>query len=385
VIEAGAAPGPEPAPGPAPVPGPSSGPASGLLGAAVRPDGASTGWLTRIGLAIGRPRWALAIATDRRYAGRSGSDLIAMIAVLLVATQLRWLAAAAWLGGAVDAGLGLRAAMGVLTGALTFDLGALLIGALVVFALAGHRRNLGRAFDLACVAVLPIVMVQLAATVLATATDLALPAVLSWPLALGWTGVLVALAIGPARSAARPPVPPAAAVRPGRWIGAAVAAVAALGVASQVAWIAGNLDLVRPMKSGGEAPAIALPRIGPGGALGDRVTLAASRGKITVLDFWATWCKPCLASMPRLDRVARSHPDVAVIAVNIDDPVAARALFDQRGYAMTLVTDDGDTSQRYSVSAVPHTVIIDRRGVVRQVVRGTADIAAIIETIRTAE
>jgi thiol-disulfide isomerase/thioredoxin len=359
--------------------------APGPLGAAVRPEGASPGWLTRIGLAIGRPRWALAIAVDRRYAGRSGSDLIAMIAVLLVATQLRWLAAAVWLGGAVDAGLGLRAAMRVLTGALTVDLGALLIGALVVFALAGRRRNLGRAFDLACVAVLPIVMVQLTATVLAAVTDLAVPAALSWPLALGWMGALTALAIGPARSAARPPVPPPAAARPGRWIGAAVAAVAALGAATQVVWIAGNLDLVRPMKSGGEAPAIALPRIGPGGALGDRVTLVASRGKITVLDFWATWCKPCLASMPRLDRVARSHPDVAVIAVNLDDPAAARALFDQRGYAMTLVADDGDTSQRYSVSAIPHTVIIDRRGVVRQVVRGTADVAAIIETIRTAE
>lgn len=356
---------------------------------AARATGASSGWLTRIGLAVGRPRWALAIAADRRYAGRSGSDLIAMIAVLLAATQLRWLAAAAWLGGAVDAGLGVRAAMRVVTGALTVDLGALLVGALAVFALAGRRRNLGRAFDLACVAVLPVVLVQLGATVLASVlaavASAAFPAVLSWPLALGWMGALITLAIGPARSAARPPVPPAPAVRPGRWIGAAIAAVAALGVAGQVIWIAGNLDLVRPMKSGGEAPAIALPRIGPGGALGDRVTLAASRGKITVLDFWATWCKPCLAAMPRLDRVARSHPDVAVIAVNLDDATAARALFDQRGYAMTLVADDGDTSQRYSVSTIPHTVIIDRRGVVREVAHGTADVAAMVEAIRAAE
>jgi thiol-disulfide isomerase/thioredoxin len=338
-----------------------------------RAAGASPGWLTRIGLAVGRPRWALAIAADRRYAGRSGSEL-------------RWLAAAVWLGGAVNAGLGLRAAMRVVTGALTVDLGALLVGALVVFALAGRRRNLGRAFDLACVAVLPVVLVQLAEdAVLAPVAGVALPAVLSWPLALGWMGALIALAIGPARSAARPPVLPAPAVRPGRWIGALVAAVAALGAAGQVVWISGNLDLVRPMKSGVEAPAIALPRIGPGGALGDRVTLAASRGKITVLDFWATWCKPCLAAMPRLDRVARSHPDVAVIAVNLDDAAAARALFDQRGYAMTLVADAGDTSQRYSVSTIPHTVIIDRRGVVREVVHGTADIAAMVEAIRATE
>ncbi|HEX3482305.1 MAG TPA: redoxin domain-containing protein [Kofleriaceae bacterium] len=364
---------------------PTGAPGPGTSPGAARPVGASPGWLTRIGLAVGRPRWALAIAADRRYAGRSGSDLIAMLAVLLAATQLRWLAAAAWLGGAVDAGLGLRAAMQVLKGALYAEFAALLIGALAVFAIAGRRRNLGRAFDLACVAVLPVVLVQLGATVLAAAADLALPAALSWPLALGWMGALIALAIGPARSAARPPVPPAPALRPGRWIGAAIAAVAALGAAGQVVWIAGNLDLVRPMKSGVEAPAITLPRIGPGGALGDRVTLAASRGKITVLDFWATWCKPCLAAMPRLDRVARSHPDVAVIAVNLDDAAAARALFDQRGYAMTLVADDGDTSQRYSVSTIPHTVILDRRGVVREVAHGSADVAAMVEAIRTAE
>ena len=116
--EVGAAPEPEPASAPASVPASvPSGREPDVLGASRRPAAASPGWLTRIGLAIGRPRWALAIAADRRYAGRSGSDLIAMIAVLLVATQLRWLAAAAWLGGAVDVRLGLRAAMRVLTGA----------------------------------------------------------------------------------------------------------------------------------------------------------------------------------------------------------------------------------------------------------------------------
>ena len=78
-----------------------------------------------------------------------------------------------------------------------------------------------------------------------------------------------------------------------------------------------TFELVKPMKSGDEAPAIALPRIGEGGALGDRVTLEASRGRITVLDFWATWCKPCLAGMPRLDQLARANPDIAVIAVNV--------------------------------------------------------------------
>src|SRR5262249_40348206 len=110
----------------------------------------------RLGLAIAHPRWALTVAVDRKHAGRSGSDLIAAIVLLLAATQLRGLATAVWLGSSVDLGLGMRAALRVLTGTLTIDLALLVLGALVVFALAGARRDLGRACDLACVAALPL-------------------------------------------------------------------------------------------------------------------------------------------------------------------------------------------------------------------------------------
>jgi len=350
---------------------------------------ASPGWLARLGLAIVRPRWALALAADRRNIGRSGSDLIGAIAVLLLATQLRGLATAVWIGIDLAPGFGIRAAMRVLTGALLVDLALLLLGAVAVFALAGSRRNLGRAFDLACVAVLPRVAIELGATVVVSGAGITVPQPVSWlltGLACGWMGALIALAIRPARSAARVPAPPAAAVRASRRVGACLAAVAAIGVAVQVVWITDNVALVKPMASGREAPAFALPQIGARGAPGDRVALAASRGKVTVLDFWATWCKPCLAAMPRLDQLARAHPGVAVIAINLDDTAAARALFDERGYAMTLVADDGDVSQRYGVSAIPHTVIIDRRGVVREVVRGAGtDLAALVETLLTPE
>jgi thiol-disulfide isomerase/thioredoxin len=348
-------------------------------------------FLARLGLAIAHPRWALTIAADRNQAGRSGSDLIAAIALVLAATQLRGLATAAWLGTSVEPGLGVRAALRVLTGALTVDLGLFVLGALVVFALAGARRNLGRAFDLACVAALPLLFVDLGATVVVrTAGITTVPNAVSWllsGLSYGWMGLLIVLATRTARTAPlRTQVPPAEVDRPARRLGWGIAAVAALGVVVQIAWIADNLELVKPMKTGGEAPALSLAQIGPGGTLGDRLTLAATRGKVTVLDFWATWCSPCLASMPRLEKLARSHPDVAVLAINTDDPVAARALFDERGYTMKLLADDGDVSQRYGVSAIPYTVIIDRRGVVREVVRGAgSDLAAIVDAVRTSE
>jgi len=378
------------------LPGDRRGGAGALEGPAARDGAAALGWLARIGLAIHHPRWALAIAADRRAAGRSGSDLIAAIAVLLLATQLRGLATSVWLGVVVAPGLGLRAVMHLPTSALMVDLGLLLVSALALFALAGPRRNLGRAFDLACVAVIPLIVVDLVATVIVRAADVAaLPAAAGWMLSgfsYGWMGALIALAVRPARGAPRVPAPPAPIVRRARWIGAAVAAVAAIGVAVQIAWIAGHLDLVRPMERGAQAPEIAVQRIAAGGQLAERTTLAASRGKITVLDFWATWCKPCLAALPRLDEFTRAHPEVAVIAINLDDAAAARALFDQRGYRMALAWDEGDAAERYGVSSIPHTVIIDPRGVVRNVHRGFAgdvaatlgaEISTIVETDRT--
>ena len=346
---------------------------------------ASPGWFARLGLAIARPRWALALAGDRANAGRSGSDLILALVLVVVATQLRGLATACWIGGSA----GLVFAVRTLTAAVSLHFVLLVGAALLVFAFAGAKRNLGRAFDLACVAVLPLLVVQLVATVALRAGDFeGVPAVMTWSVpavGLGWMGVLVALAIRPARiGAARVPPPPAAVVRPARWLGWGLAAIAALGVAVQARWIADHLEFVRPMSSGDEAPAFALPEVGPSGALGPKVTLASTRGKITVVDFWATWCKPCLASMPRLDQIARRSPDVTVIAVNLDDPAAARALFTESGYTMKLVAGDDDVSQRYGASSIPHTVFIDGDGHVREVVSGTGpDPMAIVETIRT--
>lgn len=324
-------------------------------------------FLGRLGLAITSPRAALATAADRGHAGRSGSDLIAVIGLFLLATQLRGLFAAGWLGVSVAPGLGLRGLTHVLTRSLTIDLGFLVVGALVLFAAGGRRRNLGRAFDLACVAALPLVLVDLAATVVVRTADLDVPRVVGTALSVmsfAWAGAL--LVLGAVRTAVEPGDPVRA-----RRAGLAVVALALVGTIVQVVWIARNLEVLRPMTDGDAAPAFALPSIGPRGALGAPVALEGTRGKVTVIDFWATWCGPCLRAMPALDALARRYPDdLAVIAINLDDAAEARALFDERGYRMTLVLDDGHTSERYGVTTIPHSVVLDRTGVVRLVHRG---------------
>lgn len=346
-----------------------------------------TSFVSRIGLAVVRPQWALAIAGGRRHPGRSGSDLLAMILLVLAATQLRGLVGAIWLSGAVDVGLGVRALIQVLTRALTVDLAFLVVGALLLWMIGGKRRDLGRAFDLACVAALPLLFVELVATTIIRGFDVELPPVLGWTLAgisWAWAGVLLAFA---ARLARLPPsTPPAGAPGVeglGRKAGWGVMVVVLIGVVLSGIWIARNLDLMRPVADGDPAPALSLPRITNGkGALGPNHALVESRGRVVVIDFWATWCKPCLAQLPALEGLARKA-DVDVIAINLDDPGRAFSMFDTAGYRdMILVADDGQVSQRYGVSTIPHTVIVDRLGTVRSVLRGGHDVAAEVEKIR---
>ncbi|MGN6108326.1 MAG: TlpA family protein disulfide reductase [Kofleriaceae bacterium] len=349
------------------------------------PTGVDPGWLARIGLAIANPRWALAVASDRRYAGRSGTDLIALIAIVVVATQARALFASGWLASELGLGLGARGVMRVLTQTLTVDLGFLVLGALVLWVGGGPKRHLGRAFDLACVAVVPLLVVQLGATVAVRAIGLEVPRAIGWALSAvswGWAGALIAIAWRPMRVApARVASPTPAEIVPARRTGWAVLGVAVLGVAVQVASIARDLESMRPVTDGDPAPAFALRSIGAAGTLGAPVALADHRGEVVVLDFWATWCKPCLAALPKLEAISK-RPGVVVIAVNLDDPIAARALFDRLGYQMALLADDGAVSERYNVSAIPHTVVIGRDGIVAHVARGnTSSIARAVDAV----
>ena len=326
----------------------------------------------RIGAALVRPRAALAVAGDRRNAGRSGSDLLVAILVLLFATQLRALVAATWLGVVVDASLGVRALVQTLADALVVDLGFLVVAAAAVYLASGAQRELGRAFDFACVAALPLLFVDLAASVVVYAGDLTVPRTVMWLLSFAsyaWTAALVVLACVEARRAEPTPVGDTKPLRRAGW---GIVAVAVAGVAVQGIWLARHAELVRPMTSGDPAPDFALPRITAKDQLGPTLSLAELRGKVVVLDFWATWCNPCLRAMPHLDALARAHPDVAVLAINIDDPAEAWALFDERKYSLTLLAGDRETSDRYGVAAIPHTVVIDRAGRVRRVFRGGA-------------
>lgn len=140
--------------------------------------------------------------------------------------------------------------------------------------------------------------------------------------------------------------------------------------------IIGDPSSVRPMKSGDDAPAFELPYIAEDGSIGPEVLdLSALRGSIVVLDFWATWCGPCRASMPMLQSVANkmAGDEVRFISVNTEGPNKARqarTMANSLSPALPLVSDDGRVSDAYKVDMIPHMVVIDRSGKVRMVHRG---------------
>ena len=102
--------------------------------------------------------------------------------------------------------------------------------------------------------------------------------------------------------------------------------------------------------------------------------LNALRGKVVLINFWATWCPPCRAEMPAIDTVYRAKKEagLVVLAVNQRETAAyVKAFGDQFNLSFPLILDtDGAIGVRYQVRALPTTFFVDRRGIIRDVFVG---------------
>jgi peroxiredoxin len=100
-----------------------------------------------------------------------------------------------------------------------------------------------------------------------------------------------------------------------------------------------------------------------------RVDLAKDRGKVVLLNFWATWCAPCKVEMPRFMEWQTEYGarGLAVVGVSIDDSEApARAFVEKLHVNYPVVMGNAQLGERYGgVLGVPVTFLIDRAGVVR--------------------
>ena len=104
---------------------------------------------------------------------------------------------------------------------------------------------------------------------------------------------------------------------------------------------------------------------------GNPVNLRDLRGKVVVLNFWATWCPPCRAEMPEIEAIHQQYKDkgVTVIGIDIRETVAeVRDFIEDGGLSWTFVIDrTGAVAAGYAVSAIPTSFFIDAAGIVRAI------------------
>jgi len=167
-----------------------------------------------------------------------------------------------------------------------------------------------------------------------------------------------------------------------RWIQTFILVLAA-------SWIAYTSTVTKPSeigktpspRQGFPAPEFTLDTLSE-----ESINLHDFRGKVVVLNFWASWCPPCKAEMPAFEALQQAYrtSDVIVLAINTtyqDDLAAATQFVEENHLSFPILFDnDGKVTNTYQVLAMPSSFFIDRQGVIRQVIIGGPISEALIQT-----
>lgn len=124
---------------------------------------------------------------------------------------------------------------------------------------------------------------------------------------------------------------------------------------------------------GEAAPDFSLPLVG-----GGEVTLSQLRGKVVLLNFWATWCPPCRAEMPSMERLYAQLKDsgfeLLAVNVEVDGLTILPEYFQKHPHSFPVPVDtEGEISNNYGVFRFPESFVIDREGKVVEHVIGGRD------------
>ncbi|NGZ03220.1 MAG: hypothetical protein CV090_09240 [Nitrospira sp. WS238] len=107
---------------------------------------------------------------------------------------------------------------------------------------------------------------------------------------------------------------------------------------------------------------------------GKQQSLSQYRGKVVLVNFWATWCKPCTTEMPAMQAMYDKLRDqgFVVLAVNeLEDEAKVREHITQHGHTFPVLLDsDNKVANQFGVFGLPVSVFIDEKGVVREYIKG---------------
>jgi len=120
----------------------------------------------------------------------------------------------------------------------------------------------------------------------------------------------------------------------------------------------------------GPTPPLALRDLG-----GNSHTLDGYRGRVVLVNFWATWCPPCLVEMPAMQRLEAAYPDTAftVLAVNVKESREKAWRFQQllKVHFTALLDKTGAVAENWNVTVYPTSYLVDRTGRIRYMAYGT--------------
>jgi peroxiredoxin len=107
---------------------------------------------------------------------------------------------------------------------------------------------------------------------------------------------------------------------------------------------------------------------------GTTFRLSEQRGKVVLVNFWATWCPPCLEEMPAMERLWRRHKDAGfvLVAVSLDtDPKKVPPFVSARKFSFPIALDPKmGVAEKYGVRALPSSFVLDRDGTVAGIALG---------------
>lgn len=110
---------------------------------------------------------------------------------------------------------------------------------------------------------------------------------------------------------------------------------------------------------------------------GNTIDLSAQKDKVVFINFWATWCPPCLAEMPSINKLYQQFKDdeeVMFIMVDVDNkPEESGAFMKKKGFALPVYTPAGEIPAKYFSGTLPTTVILDKSGSIVFHHEGVAD------------
>jgi len=122
-------------------------------------------------------------------------------------------------------------------------------------------------------------------------------------------------------------------------------------------------------------------RAGAGADERDIIDMQGLRGRVVLLDFWASWCAPCHQTVPILNQLLADHADdpLTIVGINMDNSLLRlRRGHEQFGQTFSSVWDDSHNLERaYRVDSLPTLIVIDARSRVRDVIVGVPDPASL--------